>query len=114
MPIETLYYRLGLTPHQLAKFCQQAQITELALFGSILRDDFGDHSDVDMLVAFAPDCNVSLLDFVGLEHHLEDWLQRKVDLVSKRAVEQDRNWLRRQEILQNTQVIYESRPVLPA
>ncbi|MEM6838586.1 MAG: nucleotidyltransferase domain-containing protein [Cyanobacteria bacterium P01_C01_bin.120] len=106
MSIETLYYRLGLTPNQLAKFCQQAQITEFALFGSILRDDFGDNSDVDILVTFAPDCNFSLLDFVGLEHDLEDRLHRKVDLVSKRAVQQDRNWLRRQEILHNSQVIY--------
>jgi predicted nucleotidyltransferase len=55
-----------------------------------------------------------LLDFVGLEHKLEDWLYRDVDLVKKETVEQDRNWIRRKEILSNHQVIYESRSLLPA
>ena len=114
MNIETLYHRLGLTPAQLAEFCQTAQITELALFGSILRDDFRPDSDIDMLVTFTPDCKIDLMGFVRLEYDLEDWLHRDVDLVSKRAVEQDRNWLRRKEILNNSQVIYESRSVLPA
>lgn len=114
MKTETLYRRLGITPVQLAEFCQNAQIMELALFGSILRDDFHSNSDVDILVTFIPDCKISLLEFVRLEHDLEDWLHRDVDLVAKRGVEQDRNWLRRKEILNNYQIIYESRSVLPA
>ena len=114
MNIDTLYHRLGVTPAELAEFCQTAQITELALFGSILRDDFRPDSDIDMLVTFTPDSKISLLDFVRLEYDLEDWLHRDVDLVSKPAVEQDRNWLRRKEILNNFQVIYESRSVLSA
>jgi uncharacterized protein len=114
MNIETLYHRLGITPTQLTEFCQNAQITELALFGSILREDFRPDSDIDMLVTFTPDSNISLLDFVGLEQTLEELLHRKVDLVSKKAAEQDRNWLRRKEILSNYQVIYESRSVLSA
>ena len=114
MNIETLYHRLGITPAQLAEFCKNAQITELALFGSILRDDFRPDSDIDMLVTFTPNCKLDLMGFVQLEYDLEDWLHRNVDLVSKRAVEQDRNWLRRKEILNNSQVIYESRSVLPA
>ena len=111
MNIDTLYHRLGISPAELAEFCQTAQITELALFGSILRDDFRPDSDIDILVTFTPDSEISLLDFVRLEYDLEDWLHRAVDLVSKSAVEQDRNWLRRQEILNNFQVIYESRSV---
>lgn len=113
MNIDTLYHRLGITPAELAEFCQTAQITQLALFGSILRDDFRPDSDIDMLVTFTPDSKISLLDFVRLEYDLEDWLHRDIDLVSKQAVEQDRNWLRRKEILSNHQVIYESRSVLP-
>ncbi len=112
MKIETLYQRLGITFAQLAEFCQNAQISELALFGSILRDDFRPDSDIDILVTFTPDCKIDLMGFVGLEYDLEDWLHREVDLVSTRAVEQDRNWLRRKEILNNSQVIYESRSVL--
>jgi predicted nucleotidyltransferase len=112
MDTETLYHRLGITPTELAEFCQTAQITELALFGSILRDDFRPDSDIDILVTFTPDCQISLLDFVHLEHNLEDWLHREVDLVEKETVESDFNWIRRKEILNNSQVIYESRSVL--
>lgn len=114
MNIETLYHRLGITPTQLAEFCQNAHIVELALFGSILRDDFRLDSDIDILVTFTPDCTINLLDFVRLEYDLEDWLHREVDLVEKQAVEKDRNWLRRREILNNYQVIYESRSLLSA
>lgn len=114
MDIDTLYHRLNITPIQLAEFCQNAQINELALFGSILREDFRPDSDIDILVTFTPDCAISLLDFVGLEHRLEDWLHREVDLVEKETVEQDRNWIRRKEILNSHQVIYESRSLLPA
>ncbi|HBQ99469.1 MULTISPECIES: nucleotidyltransferase family protein [unclassified Roseofilum] len=114
MNIEILYQRLDITLQQLQVFCQNAQIIELALFGSILRDDFGSESDIDILVTFAPNYKISLLDFVGLEYQLQDLFNRKVDLVSKKAVEQDRNWLRRQEILNHYQVIYESRSLLSA
>lgn len=114
MKIETLYQRLGITPSQLLEFCQSANITEFALFGSILRDDFQPDSDIDILITFAPKSKVSLFDLVGLAYQLEDWLHRDVDLVEKQAVEQDRNWLRRRDILHNAQVIYESRSVLSA
>lgn len=109
---ETLYNRLGITPTELAEFCENAQITELALFGSILREDFRPDSDIDILVTFAPACKIDLLEFVRLEYDLEDWLHREVDLVEKEAVKKDRNWLRRKEILNNYQVLYESRSVL--
>lgn len=114
MNIEILYQRLGITGDQLQEFCQNAQISELALFGSVLRDDFRPDSDIDILVTFEPDCKISLLDFVGLEYQLQDLLNRNVDLVSKKAVECDRNWLRRQEILNHYQTIYESRSILSA
>ena len=106
MNTEILYSRLKITPTQLTEFCQNVQITELALFGSILRDDFRPDSDIDILVTFTPDCKISLLDFVRLEYDLEDWLHRKVDLVEKEAVENDFNWIRRREILNHYQVLY--------
>lgn len=87
-------------PHQqLAEFCQRWKIRELALFGSVLRDDFTSTSDVDMLVTFAEDANWSLLDHIKMQQELEALLQRKVDLLSKRAVEQSSNWIRRDTIL---------------
>ncbi|MEM9771455.1 MAG: nucleotidyltransferase domain-containing protein [Cyanobacteria bacterium P01_D01_bin.73] len=109
---QTLYLRLGVTPAQLSAFCRDAQISEFALFGSILRNDFRPDSDIDILVSFINPDTLSLIDFVDLEYRLENWLKRDVDLVHKMTVEEDRNWLRRQEILEKYQVIYESRPVL--
>jgi len=55
---------------------------------------------------------LSFLDLIRLEYDFEDQLNRKVDLVEKRTVKSNRNWLRRREILNNSQVIYESRSVL--
>ena len=46
--------RIAVSNEQIAEFCQQWRIVELALFGSVLRDDFGSESDVDVLVTFAP------------------------------------------------------------
>ncbi len=109
---ETIYQRLGISHHQLAEFCQQSHIEELALFGSVLRDDFRPDSDIDCLVTFAPNSKISLLEFIGLEEQLQDLLHRKVDLVQKSAVEKDHNWIRRKAILASAQVIYESRSVI--
>ncbi|MFN9954583.1 MAG: nucleotidyltransferase family protein, partial [bacterium] len=46
--------RLGLSMSEIAKFCQQWQIVEMALFGSILGDQFREDSDIDILIKFAP------------------------------------------------------------
>lgn len=110
----TLYQRLNISPAILNDFCQQAQIVELALFGSIIRDDFRPDSDIDILITFAPDRRISLLEFVGIEQQLEELCNRSVDLLEKSVVEKDDNWIRRNEILGNYQVIYESRPIISA
>jgi predicted nucleotidyltransferase len=99
---------IELPQDEIRRFCQRWQIKELAFFGSVLRDDFGPDSDLDVLVTFAPEADWSLLDHVKMEQELEDLLQRKVDLISKRAVEQSQNWIRRQEILNTAQVIFSS------
>ena len=63
------------------------RIIEFVLFGSVLRDDFDAESDLDILVAFAPDADWSLLDHVQMEQELEALLGREVDLLSRRSVE---------------------------
>ena len=90
-------------------FCRRWRISELALFGSVLRDDFDPDSDLDILVMFAPEADWSLLDHVRMEQELEGLLGRKIDLLSKRAVAQSHNWIRRQEILNTAEVVYVSR-----
>ncbi len=100
---------IRLPEQELSQFCRQWKVTELALFGSVLRDDFQPESDIDILVTFAPDAHWSLFDWVQMGYELETLLQRPVDLVIKKSIEQSHNWIRRQEILGTAQVIYEQR-----
>jgi uncharacterized protein len=97
---------IALPIDQIKKFCQHWQIIELSLFGSILREDFHTHSDIDILVAFAPNANWGLLDHAQMQQELEFLLDRSVDLISKSAIERSANWIRRQEILSTAQTIY--------
>ena len=89
-----------------AEFCRRWKITEFALFGSVLRDDFRPDSDVDVLVTFAPDAEWSLFDHLDMEEELSVILGRKVDLVSRRAIERSDNWIRRKSILSTAEPIY--------
>jgi predicted nucleotidyltransferase len=95
--------RLPLPLEAIEAFCRKWRIEELALFGSVLRDDFSSGSDVDVLVTFSPDARVSLLDFVDMKEELQEILHRPVDLVSKGGL---RNPFRRHEILNTRQVVY--------
>lgn len=70
---------IDLPMDEIVSFCQRWNITKLALFGSVLRDDFGPESDVDVLVTFAPDTVVGL-DFIVMQRELSDILGRPVDL----------------------------------
>ncbi len=63
-----------------AEFCRRHRIRRLALFGSVLREDFGPDSDIDVLVEFEPDARIGLIGFAGLENDLSTMLGRKVDL----------------------------------
>ncbi|MEW6233101.1 MAG: nucleotidyltransferase domain-containing protein [Chloroflexota bacterium] len=90
-------------------FCRRWHIIELALFGSVLRDDFGPESDLDILVTFAPEVDWSLLDHLRMEQELAVLLNREIDLFTRRAVERSHNWIRRQEILDTAEVIYGTR-----
>jgi hypothetical protein len=64
---------------KIADFCERHHIRKLALFGSILRDDFGPNSDIDVLVEFDPN-HIPGLAFFGMEQELSEILGRKVDL----------------------------------
>lgn len=87
-------------------FCQKWQITELAVFGSALRPDFGPESDVDLLVRFASGARWSAFDHARMEQELREILDREVDLVTRLAVEETRNRSRREEIMRTARLIY--------
>jgi predicted nucleotidyltransferase len=92
-----------------ADFCQRWAISELALFGSVLRSDFRADSDVDILVSFAPEAHWTLLDCVQMERELAEIFGRPVDLVSRRAVEHSSNAIRRRQILESAEVVHVAR-----
>ncbi|MBZ5579303.1 MAG: nucleotidyltransferase family protein [Acidobacteriia bacterium] len=94
---------------RLHEFCRRWKITELRVFGSALREDFRPDSDVDLLVDFAPDANWTLLNHVAMEEELSGMLGRKVDLVSRRAIERSSNWIRRKAILETAEPYFASR-----
>jgi len=71
--------RIDIPKEQITEFCKRNQIRRLALFGSVLREDFGPDSDVDVLVEFEPGTRMGLR-FFSLEIELSQILGRKVDL----------------------------------
>jgi predicted nucleotidyltransferase len=93
-----------LLPHdQIAAFCRKWRVAELSLFGSVLRDDFGPESDIDVLVSFEPDAPWSLFEWVEMIDELKSIFGRDVDLVEREAI---RNPFRRREILGTREVVY--------
>ena len=91
---------------QLGELCRRWNVQELALFGSVLRDDFRPDSDVDVLVRFHPAARWSLFDIGGMLEELSALFGRKVDLVERESIERSRNPIRRRHILENHRVIY--------
>jgi len=104
---EVINYRgLKISRDKIAEFCRRWKVTELALFGSVLRDDFRPDSDIDVLVTFAPDSTRRFYDLIDMKEELESMLGRKVDLVEKRLVESSENYIRRRHILSHAETIY--------
>ena len=99
--------RLQFDRPRIAQFCQRWKVTEFALFGSVLRDDFGPDSDIDVLVSFRPEAHRTLPDLAEMQEELESIIGRKVDLLTRRGVERSRNPLRRQAILSTAEIVYE-------
>ena len=87
---------------KVAEFCGRHRIRKLALFGSVLRDDFRPDSDVDILVEFEPDCTPGILKIAGMELELSALLGRKVDL--RTSAELSRYF--RDEVVRESEVQY--------
>jgi len=88
---------------KIAEFCRRWEVVEFSLFGSVLRNDFRPDSDVDVLVAFSDEAQISLFDLVQMQLDLEKIFRRPVDILEKDALE---NPYRKREILSTAQVIY--------
>jgi len=102
--------RIDLPTESLAAFCRRWNLARLEIFGSVLRDDFGEGSDVDLLYTPGPRFNPELAfgpwGRNRMAEELAEIVGRPVDLVARSQVERHRNWIRRQHILQTAQPIY--------
>ncbi len=101
MPVQ-----IAIDQNKIVEFCHRWKITEFALFGSVLREDFRPDSDVDVLVTFAPDAEWSLFDLVAMKDELEQIFAREVDIISRRGIERSHNPIRKRAILSSAQVIH--------
>jgi predicted nucleotidyltransferase len=99
------HHGINIEPARLTEFCETNGIRRLSLFGSILRDDFCDDSDVDVLVEFAPGRTPSLLRMAGLEAQLTGMIGRKVDL----RTPADLSRYFREEVIRTSEVQYAAR-----
>ena len=98
--------RIDLSADRIGRFCERWGISEFALFGSVLRPDFGPESDVDVLVSFEPGVRHGLFDLIQMEEELKGIFGRDVDVMTRRGVEVSDNASRSQEILNTAEVVY--------
>ena len=101
-----MHINIAIDKEQLRAFCTQWHITEISLFGSVLREDFRPDSDVDVLVTFDQDAVITLFDMVRMARALGDIFGRNVDLVERSSIEKSHNPVRRKEILTTAQEVY--------
>lgn len=88
---------------EISNYCQQKPIYQLALFGSVLRDDFNAASDIDVLVVYDPDAKITLIDMAQQEIELGQIIGRKVDLQTAEDLQPDF----RTDVLAKAVIIYE-------
>ena len=91
---------------EIAAFYRRWNISQLALFGSVLRDDFGPDSDIDVLVTFAPGSARTLAAVSQMQQEIEALFGRPVDLVDRQSIERSPNHLRRKAILASARMVY--------
>lgn len=99
----SIHGNIELDERAVAEFCRRWRIRELALFGSVLRDDFGPDSGIDVLITLDEDAPWSLYEWVDMIDELKRMFGRDVDLVEKSAIE---NPFRRRRILSSYRTIY--------
>lgn len=104
-----LSHRLHSSLSELTAFCQRWHISEFSFFGSVVRSDFHSDSDVDVLITFDRNWEWGLTEMMQMQDELEAMFDRPVDLIVKEAIERSPNWIRKQQILQDAQVVYATR-----
>ena len=96
--------RLNMSDAALGEFCRRHHILRMALFGSVIRDDFRPESDIDVLVEFDPNCNLGFFEFAGISNEFSDLLGRHVDLSTAAQLSP----YFRDEVLKEAETIYDA------
>jgi predicted nucleotidyltransferase len=94
--------KIDIPDQEIAELCRRYRVRELSVFGSFLRDDFRQDSDIDLLVEFTPDAEIGFLALARLGRELSGVLHRPVDLVPKAGLKQKI----RDEVLSCRKVLY--------
>jgi predicted nucleotidyltransferase len=89
--------------NDIVRLCEKYGINELSIFGSSIRDDFSQNSDVDILVSFGKTSEITLFDIMDIEKEFSQLLKREVDIVEKEAL---KNPIRKNKILSTREIIY--------
>ena len=98
--------KIDIPREDISEFCKKWEISEFSLFGSVLGENFSGDSDIDVLVTFNDNSGHTLFDLVRMQDELEGIFGRKVDIVSRRAIEFSRNYLRKKAILESAEAVY--------
>ena len=101
--------RVTIPKDKIADFCRRNHIQSLSFIGSVLREDFGPGSDIDVLVEFEQAYRPGLMELVEMQEELMRIFGQKVDLVERQAVERSENYIRRRHILESVEPIYVAR-----
>jgi len=95
--------RIDVSKDKIAEFCRRHHIRKLSLFGSVLRDDFGKDSDIDVLVEFETNHGPGFIGLMKMERELSTLLGgRTVDLVTEKFL----NHRIRSQVLANAEIQY--------
>ena len=94
--------QIDIDVERLAAFCRRSGIRRLSFFGTVLREDFGPESDIDVLVELAPDAGIGLFEFVDLQRELGALLGRDVDLHTPASL----SHFFREEVVDSAEVAY--------
>ncbi|MCL2065067.1 MAG: nucleotidyltransferase domain-containing protein [Candidatus Cloacimonetes bacterium] len=94
---------ISLKHEDIERICMKYKIRELSVFGSAIRDDFNNKSDIDFLVSFKENSELTLFDLVNLQQEFTCLLDRNVDIVEKEGLT---NPIRKKVILSTAEVLY--------
>ena len=95
-------------PRRLARICKKHCIKRLSLFGSVVRDDFGPASDVDILYEREDGFHETLASLCAANDAFADLFGRRVDFIERSLIENSKNPHRRQSIFEDERVVYEN------